>query len=48
MTTRRHKSAEEASSSALKESSYFKTTVPKDNDLTCAAAEGAFTCHCDV
>ena len=48
VTTRRHKSAEEASASILKASSYFKTTVPKDSDLTCAAAEGAFTCHCDV
>ena len=48
MTTRSHKSAEEASASTLKASSYFKTIVPEDNDLTCAAAEGAFMCHCDV
>jgi len=48
MTTRGHKSAEEASASTSKDSSYFKMTVPEDNDLTRAAAEGAFTCHCDV
>jgi hypothetical protein len=48
MTTRRHKSAEEASASTLKASKYFKTTVREDHDLTRAAAEGAFTCHCDV
>jgi hypothetical protein len=48
MTTRRHKSAEEASASTSKDSSYFKMTVPKDIDSTRAAAEGAFMCHCDV
>jgi len=47
VTTRRRKSAEEASASTSRDSSYFKMTVPKDNDLTRAAAECAFTCHCD-
>jgi hypothetical protein len=48
MKTRRHKSVEEASASTSNVSSYFKTAVPEDNDLTHAAAEGAFTCHCEV
>jgi len=38
VTTRRHKSAEEASASTLRDSSHFKMTVPEDNDLICAAA----------
>jgi hypothetical protein len=45
MKTRKHKSAEEASASVSKGESYFNTTVPEDDDLTCAAAEGVLTYH---
>jgi hypothetical protein len=45
MKTRKHKSAEEASASVFKVKSYFNTTVPEDDDLTCAAAEGVLTYH---
>ena len=45
MKTRKHKSAEEASASISKLKSYFNTTVPEDDDLTCAAAEDAVTYH---
>jgi hypothetical protein len=43
METRKHKSAEEASASISKVKSYFNTTVPEDDDLTCAAAEAVLT-----
>jgi hypothetical protein len=45
MKTGKHKSAEEASASTSKVNSYFNTTVPKDDDLTCAVAEGVLTYH---
>jgi hypothetical protein len=45
MKTRKHKSAEEASASVSKVNSYFNTTVPKVDDLTCAAAEVALAYH---
>lgn len=43
--TKRYKHHEEASASASQMSSYFKKTMPKDDNLTPAMTEGALTHH---